>query len=225
MTLPRTLKTLLAAVLFALAAVAFADHESMMGGYGYGPAMPGMQMPGAMMPGGGYDPMAQMEMLQRQADLAYQQSVQNYNAAVVQERRLYIDYYRQNTGDTATPDDQAYTLGYQLYCSRNPVDCQTMAQQNRQWAAQSRAQHQTNMAQLDANHNAWMAGQAASEQSTRDFIQGVIWEESTWVNPQTGQGWSLPNSPQPGTSFNNGMTFNPATGGWSQNGVPLVPGN
>ena len=72
----------------------------------------------------------QMQMAQQQADQAY-----------MNMQRFFIDYYRQQTGDYATPDAQDVMLGDQLYCQHNPAQCHQAIQQVNGWSQQSAAAH------------------------------------------------------------------------------------
>lgn len=157
-------------------------------------------------------------MQQSQANMAaieaqMAQLEQQINANVAQMEQSFIKYYRDQTGDLQTPDQQALVLGQNLWCTNNPVECRQSNQQAAAWSQQSAAAHQQRMAQnqasfdayqqtvadrsatQDANFNSWMANQNAMYEANQGFIQGVIYEEGNYTNPNTGQTMSLPFAP------------------------------
>lgn len=181
----------------------------------------------------------QMQQAQTDIDQAYAQMV-----------RFFIDYYRQNTGDYVTPDQQAAVLGDRLWCQHNPVQCQQNAQHAQAMGQIGAAGHAQNMADiqswgqsalqngqtysdiLDMNQKGWMNNQAMQDQGQAGYVQGAIYGEGTFVNPGNGASFSLPVYPAANTSYYTPdgypLAFDYGTNTWYQgdgNGwwYPLTP--
>ncbi len=176
----------------------------------------------------------QMEMMmQQQMQLAQQ----NVDHAFAQMEKFYIDYYRQHTGDSTTPDHIAVQLGDQLFCQHHPQQCQQQAQhmnrmsqisaqghqQNMQdiaaWGNTMRNVAQTNNEILDMQHQSYMERSEMQSQGFDNYTQGVIFEESTYVNP-SGVGYSLPYYPDQNTQYStpdgSPLHFDYSTSTWYQ---------
>lgn len=197
----------------------------------------------------GYDPMMEQAQwnahvdaynqnmdawVQQQMQQAQQQSDQAYANA----KQFFIDYYRQHTSDYATPDQQAVQLGDQLYCQHNPVQCQQSIQHAQQMGKISAQGHTQRMEDiqswgqtmqqigqngsdiLDMSHQGYMNRQAASDAGQANYVQGAVYGESTFVDPYSGAGYSLPVYPDPSMSYSTPdgypLSFDYATNTWYQ---------
>lgn len=169
----------------------------------------------------------QMLQAQQQSDQAYAQLV-----------RFFIDYYRQNTGDYATPDQQAAALGDRLWCQHNPTQCQQNLEHAQAMGRVSANGHAQNMANtqswgdtarqaartsseiLDMSHQGYQNRQADQGQGQTNYVQGAVYGESTFVNPNGGAGYTLPVYPDPTLSYRTPegypLAFDYSTNTWYQ---------
>lgn len=172
--------------------------------------------------------------VQQQMQAAQQQSDQAYANIV----RFYADYYRQSTGDYATPDNVAASYGEKLYCQDNPAKCQQMQQEANSWSQISAAGHAQNMADieswgqtmnqigqvnsgiLDASQSGFMARQALQDQGQANYVQGAVYGEGTFTNAGNGASFTLPVYPDPSMSYTTPdgqpLSFDYDTGTWYQ---------
>ncbi len=178
------------------------------------------------------------EQLYAQLEQMRLQNQQQVNQAWAQVQQEYTDYYRQRTGDYATPDHEAFRLGAQLHCQDYPVQCQ---QQNQHWQNMTAAgtqMHQQRMADLqslgesgtrnantssgilDMQHEGFMNRSAVQSAGQTNLVQGAVYGESTFTNPISGVGYSLPVYPDPNTRHTTPdgypLSFDYQTGTWYQ---------
>lgn len=191
----------------------------------------------------GYDPFAQqMNAYNQQMDALVQQQMQYWqqqsNQAYAQMQRFFIDYYRQQTGDYATPDNQALVLGDRLYCQHNPAQCQQnirFAEDMTRISANAHARRMADIASwgntmeevgqinsgiLDASQAGYMNRQQIKNQGQADFVRGAIWGEGNYTNSTTGTTYSLPVAPDPNTRYQTPdgypLVFDAGTNTWYQ---------
>ena len=137
----------------------------------------------------------------------------------------FVRYYREMTGDHQTPDALAGQYGINLYCQNNPAECAAIdasyaaadAQNHaarmrdiQSWGAVSSGIAASNSSILDSSHQGFLDRSAAQSEGHANYVQGAIQGESTFVDPSTGVGWSLPVMPDPNTQY------------WTPDGQPLA---
>lgn len=163
-----------------------------------------------------------MDQYNQQMDLYVQQQMQHLQMQsdqhFAQMQQFYINYYRQQTGDYATPDQHALVLGDQLYCQHNPVQCQQNARHANDMTRISAEGHQQRMNDihswgatqtqigrtysdiLDISHQGHKNRTTMHDQGQSNYVQGAIHGESTYYN-QYGMAYSLPVYPDPTMSY------------------------
>jgi hypothetical protein len=222
----RTFKS--AFVAFALLASSFAALASAQ--WGYGPVM------------GDQSWAAQMDAYNQAMDAFVQQQMQQAQSNVEQQyaqaRQFFIRYYRQHTGDYATPDAQAVVLGDRLYCQHHPAWCQEQQRNAEAMGRISAAGHAQNMADiqswgqtmlqigqtnsgiLDSSHQGYMDRQAAQDRGWASVVQGAVHGTAVFVNPGSGASYQLPVYPDPTLSYRTPdgypLGFDYATNTWYQ---------
>ncbi len=161
------------------------------------------------------NPMAAIEMLEMQSNSQLQQAQGQMLQADSQRQQAFANYYRQYTGDYATPDQQAAMNGEQLWCSHYPAECQQYYQGMSQISAAGHQQNmndiamlgdaatqtaQTNSDILEMSHQGYLDRSAANSQGQDGYIQGAVYGESTYYNAY-GSAYSLPVNPDPNRSY------------------------
>lgn len=179
-----------------------------------------------------------------------QQAQQRVDQAYADMQRFLIDYYRQQTGDYATPDHEALRRGDILYCQHNPVRCQQNAQYGeamsrisaqghaqrmadiQSWGQTMQAIGQSNSDVLDLQQQGYMNNSALQSEGQAGYVQGAIYGEATFIDPSSGLGYSLPIYPDPTTIYTSPdgypLSFDYATSTWYQQDAsgwwyPLTP--
>ena len=164
----------------------------------------------------------QMTQFDQQMNQWTQQQMQQAQMQLDQEsaklRQFFIDYYRQQTGDYSTPDQEAVMLGDRLYCQNQPVECQQFIQHYQSMSQISAANHQQNMANiqswgqtqnqigqtysdiLDMSHQGYMDRSASNSQSQAGYVQGAIYGEANYYS-SNGSAYSLPIYPDHTMSY------------------------
>lgn len=114
-------------------------------------------------------------------------NAQYSNAYYLQE---LINYYRSYTGDYNTPDQQAIGLGAQLWCGHNPGVCEgALNPATYNQASNNLGNIYSDI--LDINHKGYMERSAIQSEGHAGYVQGAIYGESTYINPNGGN-MSLP---------------------------------
>ena len=183
----------------------------------------------------------QMNTYNQQMDAYMQQQMQwaqqNADQAYANIQQFFINYYRQATGDYATPDAQALQLGDRLYCQHYPAECQKNIQTTQSWSEISAAGHQQRMndiaswghtssqiAQsdssiLDMQQQGYFNNAQLQYQGQQQYVQEGIYGTTTFVDPNTNTAYQgLPVNAYNGmvvqTPYGQNAMFDQASQSW-----------
>lgn len=116
--------------------------------------------------------------------------LQDLQAQDAQWNAYLINLYRTSTGDYSSPDQIAWNQGFALHCQQNPADC----------GAASNVAAQGNPVG-DIIMQGWNERNAAQEKGHANYVNGAIWEQSSYTNTSTGASFNLPDSAQINTLY------------------------
>ena len=149
----------------------------------------------------------------------------NTNDPYIQE---LIQYYRANTGDYETSDQQAMGLGAQLWCGHNPGVCEA-ALNPATYKQSGNTAGDTYSNILDIQHEGYMDRSNMTHEGHSNYVKGAVRGETTYINPNGGN-MDLPVHADPNWNYTSPdgypLHFDSATGTWYQsngfgNWVPL----